>query len=310
MKAIRLHETNGPAGLLYEDAPQPKPAPGEVLIRVYATGITPAELRWSTTWKTSTGMDRHFPIPGHDLSGVVAEVGTDVMDIRVGMAVYALTDFHRDGAEADYAIALPSEVAPKPQSLDYVQAAAIPLSALTAWQALFDHASLSPGNRVLIHGATGGVGTFAVQLARWAGAYVIGTASRRNQGSLRNLGCNEVIDYTSTRFEAVVRNIDVVLDTVGGDTLERSWGVLKKGGILVSVAEPPSQEQAASYGVQGLFFIVQPNRDELAQIGNLIDAGKIHPIIDSVLPLSQAHVAYEQGSGGHTRGKIVLRVVE
>ncbi len=182
MIAIRLHERNSPSGLLYEDAPQPKPTTGEVLIRVYATGITPTELSWSTTWKTSTGIDRPVPIPGHDLSGVVAEVGTDVMDIRVGMAVYApLTAFDRDGAEADYAIALPSEVAPKPHSLDHVQAAAVPLSALTAWQALFDHASLSPGNRVLIYGTAGGVGTLGVQLARWAGAYVIGTASRHNQ---------------------------------------------------------------------------------------------------------------------------------
>jgi NADPH:quinone reductase-like Zn-dependent oxidoreductase len=310
MKAIRVHTTDGPAGLVFEDAPQPKPLAGEILVRVYATGITPTELGWSTTWETETGTKRQFPIPGHDLSGVVAEVGDGVTDVRVGMAVYALTSFRRDGAEAEYAIALPSEVAPKPRSLDHVQAAAIPLSALTAWQALFDHVTLSPGNRVLIHGAAGGVGTFAVQLARWAGTQVIGTASGRHQSFLRNLGCDATIDYTTMRFEDMVHDVDVVLDAVGGDMQERSWGVLKKGGTLVSVAKIPSQEQAAAHGVRGLFFIVEPNREQLVQIGDLIDAGAIRPVIDTVFPLSEARPAYEQGLGGHTRGKIVLKVSE
>ncbi len=309
MKAIRVHTTDGPAGLVYEDAPQPKPMVGEVLIRVNATGITPTELTWSTTWETETGAKREFPIPGHDLSGIVEAVGGGVTDITVGMAVYALTAFRRDGAEADYAIALPSEVAPKPRSLDHAQAAAVPLSALTAWQALFDHVKLSPGDRVLIHGAAGGVGTFAVQLAQWTGAFVIGTASSRNQDFLRDLGCNETIDYTTTRFEDVVRDVDVVLDTVGGDMPDRSWSVLKKGRTLISVAKIPAQEQAIAHGVRGLFFIVEPNRDQLTQIGNLIDAGRIRPIIETVFPLSEARRAYEQGLGGHTRSKIVLKVV-
>jgi len=281
-----------------------------VLVRVYATGVTPKELTWPETYKTTSGIARTLPIPGHDLSGVVAEVGPRVTTIVPGSEVYALTDFNRNGAEAEYAIAVPSELAPKPRTLDYVQAAAVPLTALTAWQALFDHVGLSTGNSILIHGAAGGVGVFAVQLARWAGAHVIGTASARNREFLHELGASEVIDYTTTRFEDVVHDVDVVFDTVGGETLQRSWQVLKRGGVLVSVASPPSPEQAKAHGVRSVWFIVAPNRDQLIRIGALIDAGQVRPIVETVLPLSQASQAYEQGLKGHTRGKIVLRVVD
>jgi NADPH:quinone reductase-like Zn-dependent oxidoreductase len=241
---------------------------------------------------------------------VVEEVGPGVSTLVRGAEVYALTAFDRDGAEAEYTIALPSELAPKPRSLDYVQAASVPLTALTAWQAFFDHAGLIAGQTVLIHGAAGGVGVFAVQLARWAGAQVIATASARNHDFLRALGANKIIDYTTTRFEEVVHDVDLVLDTVGGETLERSWAVVKKGGMLISVASPPSTEQAKAHGVRSVWFIVEPNREQLIQIGTLIDAGQIRPIIETVLPLSQARQAYEQGARGHTRGKIVLRVVD
>jgi NADPH:quinone reductase-like Zn-dependent oxidoreductase len=234
------------------------------------------------------------------------EAGAGVTDIAVGAEVYALTAFDRDGAEAEYTIALPSELAPKPHSLDDVQAAAVPLSALTAWQAFFEYASLTAGQTVLIHGAAGGVGVFAVQLARWAGAQVIGTASARNRDFLRELGVNETIDYTTTRFEEVVHEVDLVLDTVGGETVERSWGVLKKGGVLISVASPPSPEQA--HGVRSVWFIVKPNREQLSRIGTLIDAGRVRSVVETVLPLSQARQAYEQAAKRHTRGKIVLRV--
>jgi NADPH:quinone reductase-like Zn-dependent oxidoreductase len=308
MKAVRIHARGGPEQLVYEDAPQPQPAAGEVLVRVYATAVTPTELGWSTTWKTRAGADRHLPIPGHDLSGVIAEIGSGVMSVATGMAVYALTDFHRDGAEAEYTIALPTELAPKPRSLNYIQAAAVPMSALTAWQALFDHAGLSSGQNVLIHGASGGVGTFAVQLAHWAGAHVMGTASARNRDFVRGLGADEFIDYTTTHFEDVVHNVDVVLDTVGGDTLERSWKVLRKGGILVSIVGSPTSEQAAAYSVRAATFIVQPDREQLTRIGELIDAGRIHPVIEAVMPLSQARQAYERGQGGHASGKVVLQV--
>jgi NADPH:quinone reductase-like Zn-dependent oxidoreductase len=310
MKAVRIHTRSSPEGLVYEDAPQPLPGEEEVLIRVYATSIMWQEPTWAETWKTPTGVDRHLPIPGHDFSGVVAEVGTNVTGVAVGEAVYALTEFWRDGAAAEFTIARATDLAPKPRSLDHVQAGGLPLVGLTAWQALFDHARLSAGQTVLIHAAAGGVGSMAVQLAHWAGAHVIGTASARNRDFLYELGANEVVDYTSTRFEDVLHDVDIVLDTIGGDTMERSWSVLKKGGLLVSVFSPPAQEQAEAHGVRAVFFIVQPNRAELIQIGNLIDAGQLRPVIEAVYPLSEARQAFERALSGHTRGKIILGVTD
>lgn len=309
MKAIRLHGRGGPDRLVYEDVPQPHPGPGEVLVRVKATAVIANELRWPETYQTGAGNERPLPIPGHDLAGVVAEVGPGVTDIVVGAEVYGLTAFDRDGAEAEYTIALPDELAPKPRSLDYVQAAAVPLSALTVWQAFFDYAGLAAGQTVLIQGAAGGVGVFAVQLARWAGAYVIGTASAPNSVFLQALGANETIDYTTTRFEDMVHDVDLVFDLVGGDTLQRSWRVIKPGGTLVSIVSPrPSSEEAKAHGVRLVWFIVEPNRDQLILIGKLIDKGLIRSVVETVFPLSQARQAYEQASKGHTRGKIVLRV--
>jgi NADPH:quinone reductase-like Zn-dependent oxidoreductase len=206
---------------------------------------------------------------------------------------------------------LPNELAPKPSTLDPVQAAAVPLSALTAWQALFDHAHLTAGQSVLIHGGSGGVGVFAVQLVHWAGARVIATASTRNCDLLRELGADEIIDYTTTRFEEEVHDVDLVFDAVGGDTLQRSWQVIKPGGLLVSIVSPsPPADIAKGHDVRFDYFVVEPNRDELIQIGVLIDAGQLRPIIDTVFPLAQARQAYEQATKGHTRGKIVLRVTD
>jgi NADPH:quinone reductase-like Zn-dependent oxidoreductase len=311
MKAIRIHGRGGPDHLVYEDVPQPHPGPGEVLVRVYATGVIVNELRWNETYETKAGSKRVLPIPGRDLSGVVVEVGPGVTALTEGAEVYGMLDYGRDGAEADYTIALPAELAPKPRTLDYVQAAAVPLSALTAWQGLFEHASLVAGQTVLIHGGAGGVGVFAVQLARWAGAHVIATASARNRDFLRELGADEFIDYTTTRFEDVVHDVDLVFDLVGGDTLQRSWQVIKPGGTLVSVVSPrPSFEEAKAHDMHAVWFVVEPNREQLIQIGELIDAGKLRPIIDAVFPLSQARQAYEQGTKGHTRGKVVLRVAD
>jgi NADPH:quinone reductase-like Zn-dependent oxidoreductase len=311
MKAVRIHGRGGPDHLVYEDAPQPHPGPGEVLVRVYATGVIANELKWDATYETAAGSPRALPIPGRDVSGVVEEVGPGVTTLTKGSEAFAMLGYGRDGAEAEYTIALPGELAPKPRTLDFVQAAAVPLTALTAWQGLFEHANLAAGQTVLIHGAAGGVGVFAVQLARWAGAQVIATASARNRDFLRDLGANEIIDYTTTRFEEVVHDVDVVFDTVGGDTLQRSWQVVKKGGVLVSVVSPrPAFEEAKTYDVRPAWFVVEPNQEQLTQIGALIDAGRIRPIIDTVLPLSQARQAYEQGAKGHTRGKIVLRVVD
>jgi len=311
MKAIRIHGRGGPERLVYEEAPQPHPGPGEVLVRVYAAGIIRTELTWPETYQTKAGSPRALPIPGHDLSGVVEEVGPGVTTLARGSEVYALTAFDRDGTEADYTLALPGELAPKPHTLDHVQGAAVPLAALTAWQALFEHADLAAGQTVLIHDAAGGVGVFAVQLARWAGAQVIATASARHRDFLRELGANEIIDYTTTRFEEVVHDVDLVFDLVGGDTLVRSWQVVKPGGVLVSVVSPrPSFAEAKGSAVRPVWFVVEPNREQLIQISALIDAGRIRPIIETVLPLSQARPAYEQGATGHTRGKIVLRVVD
>ncbi len=311
MKAIRIHGRGGPEHLVYEDIPQPQPSSGEVLVRVSATGIIVNELSWNETYETKEGRKRVLPIPGRDLSGVVVGVGPGVTALSEGAEVYAMLDYGRDGAEADYTIALPGELAPKPRTLDSVQAAAVPLSALTAWQGLFEHASLVAGQTVLIHGGAGGVGVFAVQLARWAGAHVIATASARNRDILRELGADEFIDYTTTRFEDVVHAVDLVLDLVGGDTLQRSWQVIKPGGVLVSiVSPPPPADVVKGHDVRFVWFVVEPNRDELIQIGALIDAGQIRPIIDAVFPLAQARQAYEEGTKGHTRGKVVLRVAD
>jgi NADPH:quinone reductase-like Zn-dependent oxidoreductase len=233
-----------------------------------------------------------------------------VTGVHAGDAVYALTDFWRDGAAAEYVAVRASDLAPKPANLDHAQAAAVPLSALTAWQALFEHAGLAKGQRVLIHGAAGGVGVFAVQLARWRGARVIGTALARNADFLRELGADETIDYTSVRFEEKVRDVDVVLDTVGGETLERSWKVLRPGGVLVTVAGSAPAEKAAAFGVRALFFIVTPSRAQLIELGRIIEAGQLRPVVEAIVPLERAREAFERGLKGHNRGKLVLSVAQ
>ena len=230
MKAIRLHARGGPEQLEYEESPLPSPGDGEAQIRVFASGINPTELIWSATYQTADGRDRLPSIPGHDVSGVVEALGSDVRDLSIGEAVYGLTEFPRDGSAAEYVVVRASGLAPKPVTLDHVNAAAVPLSALTAWQALFVHGDLLPGQRVLIHGAAGGVGSFAVQLARWRGAEVSGTASARHNQFLRRLGVETLINYQSTRFEEILKDVDLVLDTIGGEVLDRSWRVLRRGG--------------------------------------------------------------------------------
>nr|BBH85455.1 NADPH:quinone reductase [Thermosporothrix sp. COM3] len=310
MKAIRFARKDIP-GIRYEEAPEPSlPGKKEVLVRVYATSVMWQEPQWVETWKTAEGTERTHPIPGHDLSGVVVAVGDEVTGVKAGDAVYALTEFDRDGAAAEYTIAHESELAPKPRSLTHVQAAAIPLVGLTAWQALFQHGKLEAGQTILIHGAAGGVGSIAVQLAHWAGAHVIATASAKNHAFLRELGADEVIDYRTTRFEEQVQAVDLVLDTVGGATVDRSWSVLKKGGRLISVFAPISEEKANEHGVHSAFFVVRPSREELIQLGKLIDEGHIQPIIEQVFPLEEAPAAFAQASRGHTRGKLILQVRE
>jgi NADPH:quinone reductase-like Zn-dependent oxidoreductase len=308
MKAIRIHNYGGPEVLHYEDAPRPKPQAGEVLIRVHAAGVNPID------WKVREGhmkdfWPHKFPlILGWDLSGVVEELGRGVPRFKIGDEVYSVPDVSRDGAYAEYIVVRESELALKPKSLHHIRAAAVPLAALTAWQSLFDTAQLQPGQRVLIHAGSGGVGHFAVQLAKWKGAYVFATASTKNQDLLRELGVDEPIDYTQQRFENVARNIDIVLDTIGGETQERSWKVLRQGGILVSLVQPPSEEKAKALGVRAAFVAGHPSGAQLAEIAKMIDSGKLAPIIDRILPLTEARRAHELSQSGHVRGKIVLRV--
>src|SRR5689334_2252938 len=307
MKAVRLHRQGGPDQLVYEDAPEPELGAGDALIRVHATGITPAELTWDDTYRHCDGSERLPAIPGHEASGVVERVA-DGGGVSIGDEVYALTAFCRDGAAAEYVAVRAADVAAKPTSLNHAQTAAVPLSALTVWQAFFDHAQLAPGQRVLIHGAAGGVGAFAVQIARWCGAYVIGTASSENRDFLLRLGANEVIDYRQASFEHVVRDVDVVLDTIGGETRERSWQVLKPSGMLISLPGPIPQGEAATHDKHGVFFIVEPNREQLGKIAALIDSGDIRPVIAEIIPLAKARQAFERGVAGHTGGKLVLQV--
>jgi NADPH:quinone reductase-like Zn-dependent oxidoreductase len=293
--------------MVYEEAPRPHPQNGEVLVRVHAAAVTPTELLWTSTWKTQTGADRTLPvIPGHEFSGVIAERGAGVTDWAEGHAVYGLNDWFVNGAQAEYCIAPAAPLAFKPRSLDHAQAAVVPISALTAWQALFVRANLRAGQRVLIHGAAGGVGGFAVQLARSHGAHVIGTASARNLDFVRMLGADEVIDYRATRFEERVRDVDVVLDTVGGETLERSKGVLRAGGTLVTVAT--QSEGAHDQATRAAFFIVEANREQLTVIARLIDDGQLRVHVEESFPLAEGRQAYERAQRGANRGKVVLRV--
>lgn len=306
MKAIRFHEYGGPEVLMLEEVQRPMPGPGELLIKVHATSVNPFD------WKVRAGYMKEFlPLtfpatPGWDVSGTIEEVGPGVTQFKPGDDVYARLE--NGGGYAEYTIATETITALKPKSLDHIHAAAVPVAASTAWQALFEAAELLAGQRVLIHAAAGGVGSFAVQFAKAKGAHVIGTASGRNQALLRELGVDEAIDYEKTRFEDQVRDVDVVLDTIGGETQERSYKALRRGGILVSIVAPPAQDQAAKYGVRTVMFGAHPSASNLTEIARLIDTGKVKTTIETILPLMEARRAHEISQSGHARGKIVLHV--
>jgi NADPH:quinone reductase-like Zn-dependent oxidoreductase len=308
MKAIRIRNYGGPEVLQYEDAPRPQPQTGEVLIRVHAAGVNPID------WKVREGYMKDFwphkfpLILGWDVSGTVEEVGPGVSRFKIGDEVYSVPDASRDGAYAEYIVVRESELALKPKSLHHIRAAAVPLAAVTAWQALFDAGQLKRGQRVLIHGGSGGVGHVAVQLAKWKGAHVLATASTKNQELLRELGVDEPIDYTKQNFEDVARDVDLVLDLIGGETQERSWSVLKKGGVLLSLVQPPSVEKAKALGVRAAFVAGHPSGAQLAEVAKIIDSGQLAPVIDRILPLSEVRRAHELSKSGHTHGKIVLRI--
>jgi NADPH:quinone reductase-like Zn-dependent oxidoreductase len=246
---------------------------------------------------------------GSDVAGVVDAVGQGVDSFQLGDEVFAKASAGQ-GGYTEYTVVNFTQVAQKPKSIGFIESAAIPTAGLAAWQSLFDIAGLEHGQTVLIHGAAGGVGTFAVQFAKWKGAYIIGTASSKNAEFLKSIGCDEVIDYRNQRFEEIVSNLDVVLDTIGGDTFERSWGVLKPGGFLISTVARIPEGAPQKYGVRAKTLMTQADGRELAQIAAIIDEQKIKPIVATVLPLIDAQKAHEMSESGHTRGKIVLRVAE
>lgn len=301
MKAVRIHAFGGPEAMRYEDAPRPEPKAGEVLIKVHATTANPAD------YKMASGRLGPLPLPftlGFDFSGTVEALGQGVTKWKIGEAVFGTAV----GSFAEYRVAPEAELAAKPAGLDHVKAVTLPVAALTAWKALFDVGQLKAGQKVLIHGGAGGVGGYAIQLAKDKGIFVAATASTRNQAYLKELGADLAIDYSSTRFEDVVRDADVVFDTQGGEVQARSFAALKKGGILVSIVQPPSQEDAAKHGVRAEFIRNNMNPQALESIAGLATAGKLRIEIASVLQLSEVGKAMEMLMTGHTRGKIVLRV--
>ena len=310
MKAIVFYEYGGPEVLKYEDVPRPKPKEDQILARVIAAGVNPVDGMIRSGMFAKDEKTAFPRILGADIAGVVEKTGSKITKFKAGDAVYAYISLDNEGGYAEYALATENEASPKPKSLDYVEAAAVPVVALTAWQALIDTAKLRAGQTVLIHGGSGGVGTFAIQIAKGRGAKVIATASTANQDLLKQLGADVAIDYTKTKFEDIAKDVDVVLDSVGKDTLARSYGVMKKGGFIVSLVARPDQAELAKRGIRGSSLSAEPNSNELAEIGNLIDEKKIRVIVSQTFPLSEARKAHEQVATGHTRGKIVLKVAD
>ncbi len=308
MKAVRIHEFGDPEVLRYEDAPKPQPASDEILVRVHATSVNPVD------WKIRSGAAQSWLpvqlpfVPGCDFAGVVETVGAEFTRLKAGDKVYGYIGLPRCGANAEYIIAKENEVTRMPETLDFVQAAAVPVGALTAWQAIFDAAGLKDGQKILVHAAAGSVGSSAVQLAKAKGAYVIGTASARNTDFVKSLGADEVIDYTTTKFAEAVKDVDVVFDLIGGDTLAQSYAVVKAGGYVVSAVQPPDPQQLAAHNLQGSMVGVQPRAEQLDEITALIDAGKVKALVETVLPLSDIRQAHELSQTGRTRGKIILTI--
>jgi NADPH:quinone reductase-like Zn-dependent oxidoreductase len=278
-----------------------------VLVEVHAAAVTLTELTWDLSWQTRDGADRTPVIPSHEVSGVVAGVGAEVTGLAAGDEVYGLVDFDRNGAAAEFVTVPASALAAKPTKVSHVEAAALPLAALTAWQALVDHAGIRPGERVLVHGGAGGVGVYAVQLAAALGAHVIATDLPRNESFVRDLGAADFLDFTTQRFDSVLSDLDVVLDAVGGETLARSYGVLRPGGRLVTLAAPPDQRAAAERGVTATFFVVTPDHLELTRLAEMVDDRTLRPIVAKVVPLADGPAAFDSG-GPRRPGKIVLQV--
>ena len=308
MQAIQIQEFGDPQVLQVKEISMPAPGPGELLVRVHAAAVNPVDT--SIRAGRAGGLSgASLPyVPGFDVSGTVTAIGSDVVNFKVDDEVFAMVDLRRGGAYAEYAIVLENEAALKPTRVNHAEAAAIPLVALTAWQALFQVAKLQKDQTILIHAGAGGVGSIAVQLAKWRGAHIVATASNYNHNFLRELGVDVPVDYRTQNFEDFASDVDVVLDPIGGDTQIRSLQILKEGGILVSIVGLTSEGRNPSRNVRATSILVRPNSVQLSEIGGLIQNGIINPIVSYRFPLEQAPLAHEQSQTRRTRGKIVIEI--
>jgi NADPH:quinone reductase-like Zn-dependent oxidoreductase len=307
MKAVVANEFGGPEVLKYQDAPKPEPKNDEILVRVIAAAVNPVDtyVRQGKFLKSSGPI-----IIGYDIAGIVERTGPEARRFKPGDQVYCYLSVMRGGGYAEYAVAKESETALKPKNINFVEAAAVPLAATTAWQALIDSAKIDKGQRVLIHGGSGGVGSFAIQIAKARGAKVIATASTVHQQLLKQLGVDQAIDYTTTKFEDVVKDVDVVLNCVRADALGRSYGVVKKGGVIVSITDEPDQTECAKHGITCSRMGAHPDSKVLEELTKLIESRKMKPIVSQTFPLAEASKAHQQVETRHTLGKIVLKVAE
>jgi NADPH:quinone reductase-like Zn-dependent oxidoreductase len=308
MMALRAHTRGGPEQLVYEQAPVPSAGPGEVLIAVHAAAITFAELTWDLEWTTRDGKDRTPVIPSHEMSGVVAGLGVGVAGPEAGNEVIGLIDFDRDGAAAEYVVMPAANLAAKPPSVSHVAAATLPLAALTAWQALADHAALQPGEQVLVQGGAGGVGIFAVQLAAILGGHVTATGRSTDADFVRDLGAERFISAGAGQSGPAAGGFDVVIDTVGGVVLDGSYGLLREGGRLVTLSAPPDQDLADRYKVHAMTFVVEQNPRELADLAEMAGTGRLRAVISQTFPLAEGQKAFESGREARRPGKTVLVV--
>jgi NADPH:quinone reductase-like Zn-dependent oxidoreductase len=308
MKAVVLSGYGGPEVLKYQDVPRPEPKEDEILVRVLAAGVNPVDSYVRQGMVAKRGMENRPAVIGYDIAGVVEKTGTNVTRFKKGDAVYCYLSVQRGGGYAEFTVAKESEAALKPRNINFVEAAAVPLAATTAWQALVDTAKIDKGQTILIHGGSGGVGSFAIQIAKARGAKVIATASTAHQALLKQLGVDQAIDYTTTKFEDVVKDVDVVLNCVRANALGRSYGVVKKGGTIVSITDEPDQTECAKRDIHCSRLGAHPDARVLEELSKLIDAGKITPIVSQTFPLADASKAHQQIETHHTLGKIVLKV--
>jgi NADPH:quinone reductase-like Zn-dependent oxidoreductase len=310
MKAVVMNEHGGPEVLKYQDAPRPEPKNDEILVRVMAAGVNPVDSYVRQGMFAKRGLDNRPLIIGSDIAGVVEKTGVNVKKFKAGDKVYAYLSVTRGGAYAEFAVAKESETALKPKNISFEEAAAVPLAGTTAWQALIDSAKIDKGQSVLIHGGSGGVGSFAIQIAKARGAKVIATASTAHQQLLKQLGVDQAIDYTTMKFEDVVKDVDVVLNCVRADALGRSYGVVKKGGIIVSITDEPDQAECAKRDLRCSRLGAHPDAKVLEELTKLIEARKMTPIVSQTFPLAEASKAHQQIETHHTLGKIVLKVAD